>query len=139
MLEHNTYLPVWAYISETKHHDQKIIETLDPVAGLVKGAFVFIDRGYNDYKMLDVWNDRKINFVCQAKDNIKYNVVKTCNVPNKVGRPSNSKEEEKEPQYHVISDEIIELATPKGQSSYPGHLRLVRNLDISPATIANIY
>jgi hypothetical protein len=65
MLEHDTYLPVWAFISEAKHHDKKNIETLDPVAGLVRGAFVVIDRGYNDYAMLNVWNDRKINFVCR--------------------------------------------------------------------------
>ncbi|MDR1658382.1 MAG: hypothetical protein LBT47_12700 [Deltaproteobacteria bacterium] len=90
MLEHDTYIPVWTFISEAKHQNKKIIETLDPFAGLVKDAFVVIDRVYNHYKMLDIWNDKMINFVCRAKDNMKYNIVETRDVPNRVGRPSNS-------------------------------------------------
>jgi hypothetical protein len=129
MLEHDTYLPVWAYISPAKNHDQKILETIDPVAGLAKGSFVVMDRAYNDYLMLHLWSDRNINFVCRAKDNMRYNVVKSLPVPNPVGRPplhnDLSNEDDASLKSHVISDEIIELASTKGKADYPEQLRMV--------------
>jgi hypothetical protein len=159
MLEHDVYLPVWAHITEAKKHDQKVLETIDPILGLNKGAFVCVDRAYNDFAMLFQWSQRGINFVCRAKDNMSYNVVKTLAVPNPVGRPPVAGTEPKQTS-HVVSDEIIEFASKTAKADYPEQLRVVtywveeeegsnrvsreikfltNNFKLSPVTIAAIY
>jgi hypothetical protein len=160
MLDNRAYLPVWAHISEAKHHDQKILETIDPVRGLTKGSVVCIDRAYNDYAMLNLWDEREITFVCRAKDNMSYTVIEDRPVPNSVGRPPISPKGEEQQQSHVISDQIVKLANPKAQLDYPKQLRMVtfwveeksnsrltnrqmkfftNNFKYSSATIADLY
>jgi hypothetical protein len=124
MLESDTYLPVWAYISEAKCHDKTALETIDPVRGLPKGSFVCMDRAYNDYSMLNSWNERGINFVCRAKDNMAYKVLEELPVPNRIGRPSSPGTVE-EPRSHVISDQVVALTGKKAQMDYPETLRAV--------------
>jgi hypothetical protein len=159
MLENDVFLPVWAYVSNAKDHDQKVLETVDPVRGLPKGAFVVMDRAYNDYAMLNLWNKRGINFVCRAKENMAYEVVEELKVPNPVGRPPSPGKEEK-PKSHVVRDQIIRLTGKKSLDNYPGKLRAVtfwveedknskrnsremtfftNNFDYSPVTIADCY
>jgi hypothetical protein len=159
MLEHDTFLPVWAHITEAKHHDKMILETVDPVLGLKRGSFLCVDRAYNDYAMLNLWNDRGVNFVCRAKDNMAYKVVEERQVPNRVGRPSSPGKEEPA-RTHVVSDQIIKLTGKKAIEDYPGLLRLVtvwveeekgsnrtsrkmsfftNNFKLSPVTIGEVY
>jgi hypothetical protein len=128
MLEHDVYLPVWAYVSEARSHDQKILETVDPVRGLVKGSYVVVDRAYNDFEMLSLWTKRGINFVCRVKDNMRYEVIEDLPVPNPVGRPSSKEKTEPtdEPKKsHVISDQIVQLARKEAKEDYPEKLRVV--------------
>ena len=161
MLEFNTFLPVWAFVTPARKHDCPIVDTIDPVAGLTKGSFVVVDRGYNNYAMLNRWNERGINFVCRAKDNMRYERVGDPRpVPRKPGRPSASETPPGDDEDHVISDEIIRLTSPMGSSLYPEPLRLVKfwvaktkggprkhglmtfftnNMTLSPVTIAEIY
>jgi hypothetical protein len=158
MLDCLSYLPVWAHITDAKSHDQKVLETVDPVRGVGPGAVILVDRAYNAYDMLKLWNDRGITFVCRAKTTMSYSVVEELPIPNKVGRPSNGPKETEES--HVISDQIIELASEKGKLSYPYRLRMVtfwaekepgsnrpsraykfftNNFKYSPVTIADLY
>jgi hypothetical protein len=159
MLEHDTFCPVWAFITNAREHDQKVLETVDPVRGLPKGSFVVADRAYNDYAMLNLWNERKINFVCRAKDNMAYEVVKEIPVPNKVGRPL-SPDKERPAESHVVRDVLVKLTGKRAKADYPGVLRAVtfwveedegsrhnsremtfftNNMTLSPVTIAAIY
>jgi hypothetical protein len=159
MLEHATCLPVWVHVTEAKHHDQKILETVDPVASLPKGSFVCMDRAYNDFEMLHLWNTRGVNFVCRAKSNMAYEVVGEREVPNPVGRPL-APGREVEAKSHVVKDQIIRLAGTKSRNDYPEELRMVtfwieekkgarrvsrevafftNNFKLSSATIAEIY
>jgi hypothetical protein len=125
MLDNRTYLPVWAYVSEAKRHDKKILETLDPVSGLPKGSFVCVDRAYNDYAMLNNWNERGINFVCRAKDGMSYKVLEERSVPKEVGRPPKEPKEKLEPGTYVTNDQIVTLTSPNGMKKYPEKLRIV--------------
>jgi hypothetical protein len=142
MLEHNVFLPVFANITEAKIHDQKAMEILDPVAGLTKGSYVCVDRGYVDFEMFYSWTKRGINFVTRLKRNMVYNVVEELKVPNQVGRPADGgcpahqgkavkgKGKAKKPRDEnlkttVLKDEIVEMASPKGRKDYPEKLRIV--------------
>jgi hypothetical protein len=160
MLDNHLHLPVWAHITDAKDHDQKVLETIDPVKGLPKGSFVVADRAYNDYAMLSLWNERGINFVLRAKDNMAYEVVKDLDVPKKTGRPSTKADDEKPRESHVVKDQIIRFTGKKAEADYPGTLRMVtfwveeepgskrqsremrliaNNLSLSPKTIAECY
>jgi transposase len=155
-----TFTSQYGPITNAKDHDQKVLETIDPVQGLPKGSFVVADRAYNAYGMLGVWNERGINFVLRAKDNMAYEVVKDLDVPKKVVRPSTKADEEKPVESHVVKDQIIRFTGKKAGADYPGTLRMVtywveenegskrcgremrfitNNLSLSPKTIAECY
>jgi hypothetical protein len=159
MLEHGVFLPAWLFVSNAKDHDQKILDTLDPVSGLPKGSFVCMDKAYNDFEMLHRWTTRGINFVTRAKSNMAYKVVEERPVPNPPGRPP-APGTEREPRSHVVSDQAVRLTGRKSLESYPEDLRLVtywvqeepgskrhsrqmvfltNNFKLSPLTIAQIY
>jgi hypothetical protein len=121
MLDHSAYLPVWAYITEAKHHDKKILETINPVSGLIKGSIVTMDRAYNDFAMLSLWNSRGITFVLRAKDGMRSSVVETREIPEGAGKPKDGEA----PRSYVISDEIISLEGKGTKASYTEKLRLV--------------
>ncbi|MDR0622767.1 MAG: transposase [Deltaproteobacteria bacterium] len=67
MIDTLTGVPIWAHITVAKVHDQKPLEILDPVTGLVSGSMVAVDRAYNDYSMLYSWDKHDIFFVRGAK------------------------------------------------------------------------
>jgi hypothetical protein len=121
MLDHDSYLPVWAYISNANEHDQKVIETIDPISGLTSGAFVTMDRAYVDFKMLYRWDSKGINYVLRAKDGMNYAVESDLEIPEGVGKPKDGEQ----PRYYVISDQIISLTGQYTRNYYPKPLRLV--------------
>ena len=47
LLDHDGYLPTYAYISNGKRHDVTIARGVP----LAPGSIVAMDRGYNDYKL----------------------------------------------------------------------------------------
>jgi hypothetical protein len=65
------------------------MEINDPVSGLPTGSYICFDRGYLDYSMFNSWQNRGINFVTRAKDNISYTTLLEKQLPNKAGRPPN--------------------------------------------------
>jgi hypothetical protein len=140
MLEHQVFLPVYANITVAKIHDDKAMQTLDPVVGLPRGSHLCVDRGYIVYAMFYSWNRRGINFVSRAWDDMSHGVVKECELPRPVGRPpadDNPKPRGRKPnsaegkkpaenlKTRVLSDEIIEISSYKGHGNYPDHLRIV--------------
>jgi hypothetical protein len=146
MLQNSTFLPVFAVVTDAKTHDQKAMETLDPVSGLPKGSYVCVDRGYYDFAMFQSWEDRGIFFVTRAKTNIDVTVLESREVPNPVGRPrkgDNNKtsdghtantETDSLAQFDettVIKDEICEFQNPKARTDYPGKIRIVTAVTVS--------
>ena len=63
LLDHDGYLPTYAYISNGKKHDVTVARTVP----LAAGSIVAMDRGYNDYKLFASWTAQGIFFVTQAQ------------------------------------------------------------------------
>jgi len=77
LLDHDGYLPTYAYISNGNKHDVTIAKHLS----LSSGSIVAMDRAYNDYKMFATWTENGIYFVTRLKKNADYSVIKSFEVP----------------------------------------------------------
>jgi hypothetical protein len=71
ILDHDGYLPTYAYITEGKVHEVSIARFLD----LSPGSIIAMDKGFTDYQLYSNWTDKKIWFVTRMKDNAKYQVI----------------------------------------------------------------
>ena len=77
LLDHEGYLPSYAYISNGKKHDVRVARMIS----LAPGSIITMDRGYNDYKLFSFWTANGIYFVTRLKDNADYIVVAENDVP----------------------------------------------------------
>lgn len=77
LLDHDGYLPAYAYISNGKKHDVTFARKMP----LTKGSIVTMDRGYNDYSLFSSWTESGIFFVTRLKDNADFEVMKERDVP----------------------------------------------------------
>ena len=78
LLDHDGYLPTFAYISNGKKHDVTVARK----APLAVGPIVAMDRGYNDYKLFADWtvvDDRRVpqNRNITSDQLIRFNGYKT--------------------------------------------------------------
>jgi len=132
-----SFLPQCVIIDTAKEHDNKRAREL--CAGLEEGEIIIFDKAYIDYHHLLDLDNRRVNWVTRAKDNMSYDVVKV--LP--VGKGSK-----------VLSDEVIMLKDEK--KAAPELMRLVRalvevdgkeremtfltnNLEWSPQSVADLY
>ena len=132
-----SFLPQCAIIDTAKEHDNKRAREL--CAGLEEGEIIIFDKAYIDYAHLLDLDNRRVNWVTRAKDNMSYEVVK------KLPLEKGSK---------ILSDEIIVLKDEKKPA--PELMRLVRalvevdgteremtfltnNLEWSPQSVADLY
>lgn len=135
MLNHQGYLPGWAWITEGNVHEVKVAQKLE----FAPGTIVAMDRGYVDYDLFDYWTGEGVWFVTRAKKNMAYNVVESRSVP---GRSN------------VLADEVIELTGYDASRKCPRRLRrvtvwdaknekeivlLTNNMDFAASTISSIY
>jgi len=90
LLDHDSYLPVFAHLTEGRVHEINVAKTLK----LSPGSIVVMDRAYNDYGLFKMWNMAGIFFVTRLKSNAKYTVVKEMRVP---------------PSGNIVSDFLIKL------------------------------
>ena len=110
MLNHQGYLPGWAYITNGKVHEVKVAQKLK----FAPGTVVAMDRGYVDYKLFDCWTNEGVWFVTRAKKNMDYKVIKDIWV---LGRGN------------VLSDEVIEFTGYDASRKCPRQMRRVVVLD----------
>lgn len=61
-------MPVYINVTDGKVSDNKAAYDIN----IPSGSVVVADRGYVDFKLLNTWNQSKINFVVRLKDNIKF-------------------------------------------------------------------
>ena len=73
LLDHDGYLPVFAHVTEGAAADVSVAQQLL----LPPGSIVVMDRGYNDYRLFEVWSEEKIGFVTRLKANAEYFVTET--------------------------------------------------------------
>jgi len=77
LLDHDGYLPTYAYISNGKKHGVTVARKVS----LAPGSIVAIDRGYNDYKLFAHWTENQIFFVTRLKENADYIVFAERQIP----------------------------------------------------------
>jgi len=135
LLDHDDYMPSFAFISEAKRHDRTVAHQFV----LKPGSIVAFDKAYNDYKLFSRWTENGIFFVTRQKENAVYEVV----------------EEHDIPRYRsILSDQTIRLTGAKAEDKCPHLLRrvvvwdkvneqeivlLTNHLDFGASTIAAIY
>jgi hypothetical protein len=106
LLDHDGYLPTYAYISEGKRHDVTIARRVT----LAPDSIVVIDRGYNDYGLFAHWTYNGIFFVTRLKENADYGVVENRFVPH---------------HSNIVSDQLIRFTGFYAQKTCPDTLRRV--------------
>jgi hypothetical protein len=135
LLDHEGYLPEFAWITEGKVADVKVAQQLH----FAPGTIVVDDRGYTDYTLWGRWCSQEVYFVTRMKDNALYEVIGGKEVPH---------------HRHVLKDEQIELRGPKAIEKCPYPLRrievedpetkeilvfITNHIDLGASTIAAIY
>jgi hypothetical protein len=135
LLDHDGYLPTYAYISNGKKHDVTIARKVP----LSPGSIVAMDRGYNDYALFAYWTENQIYFVTRLKDNADYSVVQELPVPS---------------NRNILADQLIQFNGHYARKKCPHTLRkvvvwdkeqnrqivlLTNHLDFGSTTISAIY
>jgi hypothetical protein len=77
LLDHDGYLPTYAYIENANKHDVTIARKVP----LSAGSIIAMDRAYNDYKLYAQWTENGIYFVTRLKDNADYMLLEVRDVP----------------------------------------------------------
>jgi len=106
LLDHDGYLPSFAYVSNGKKHDVTVARKVP----LASGSIVAMDRAYNDYGLFASWTANNIFFVTRMKRNADYRVVGDLKVPE---------------HRQILSDQIIEFNGPAGEKCPYGFRRIV--------------
>jgi hypothetical protein len=106
LLDHDGYLPTFAYITNGKKHDVTIAWKVP----LAPGSIVAMDRGYNDYRLFAYWTSTGIFFVTRLKENADYVVIEEKNVPM---------------NRNILADQLIQFTGYNARKNCPHILRRV--------------
>lgn len=106
LLDHDGYLPSYAYISDGKKHDSKYAKRFP----LAPGSIVTMDRGYTDYKLFAYWTAQGIYFVTRLKENANYEVFEKRELPA---------------NRNILSDELIKFTGYYARKDCPFILRRI--------------
>jgi IS4 transposase len=134
-LDHDGYLPTFAWITEGKVADIQIARQMV----FPPGTVVVDDRAYNDYRLFAQWISQGVYFVTKMKENALYEIVGEREVPQ---------------NRNILKDELIQLTGygAREKCPYPlrrieaydpetgeNHVFLTNHMDWGPTTIAAIY
>jgi hypothetical protein len=111
LLDHDGYLPTYAYISNGKKQDVTVARNIS----LPPDSIVTMDRGYNDYKLFAYWTDNGIYFVTRLKENADYTVIKEFDLPK---------------NRNILSDQLIQFNGYQAKKNCPHPMRRVVVWDI---------
>lgn len=106
LLDHDGYLPSFAYISNGKKHDVTIARTVP----LSPHSIVAMDRGYNDYELFAHWTENQIFFVTRLKGNADYTVIEDRRIPK---------------NRNILADQLIQFNGHYARKKCPHILRKV--------------
>ena len=110
LLDHEGYLPQYAYITEGKVHEVNVFKKLR----FSPGTIVVFDRGLVDYQLFNEWTEEGVYFITPLKDNATYRVVKKLQVPK---------------NRNILKDEIIQLTGVKARKHCSCRLRRIAVLN----------
>ena len=135
LLDHDGYMPTYAYISNGKKHDVTVARKVP----LAPGSIVAMDRRYNDCTLFAHWTENEIFFVTSLKENTDYEVLENRDLP--INR-------------NILEDQLIRFTGFYAKKDRPHVLRkvvvwdstegreivlLTNHLDFGPTTISAIY
>jgi len=135
LLDHDGYMPSYAYISNGKMADIRVARQIS----MSPGSIITMDRAYNDYKLFASWTESGIYFVTRLKDNADYEVAENFKIPQ---------------NRNVLSDQLIRFTGYKAQKECPHLMRkvvvwddvnnreivlLTNHRDFGATTISSIY
>ena len=135
LLDHDGYLPTFAWITEGKVADIQIARQVVFPSGTV----VVDDRAYNDYRLFAQWISQGVYFVTKMKENALYEIIGERQAPR---------------NRNILKDELIQLTGYGAREKCPGPLRrieaydpktgethvfLTNHMDWGSTTIAAIY
>jgi hypothetical protein len=103
-------IPTCIHITAARRHDVLWLDNLV----LEPGAFYVMDRGYTDFKRLNLIARAGAFFVTRAKDNLRFSRQHSSSVDFTTG---------------LRSDQVGTLALAKARNAFPAHLRRVRYFD----------
>jgi len=106
LLDHDGYMPTYAYISNGKKHDVTIARKVS----LSPGSIITMDRAYNDYRLFALWTEGGAYFVTRLKKNADYCVVQEFDVPK---------------NRNILSDQLIRFSGPVSHEQCPHIMRKV--------------
>ena len=106
LLDHDGYLPTYAYISNGKKHDVTIARKIS----LPPGSIITMDRAYNHYKLFASWTQDGVFFVTRMKENADYEVVEERVAPRNI---------------NVFSDQLIRFTGYYAKKDCPHILRRI--------------
>ena len=135
LLDHDGYLPSFAWITEGKVADIQIARQMV----FSPGTIVVDDRAYNDYRLFAQWISQGIYFVTKMKDNALFEVIGESAIPQ---------------NRNIHADQLIQLTGYGAREKCPHPLRrievydpeaqevhvfLTNHMDLGSTTIAAIY
>jgi len=103
-------IPAFAWITEGRMHDVKILDVLIPEPG----SIYVLDRGYLDFARLWRLAQGHAVFVARAKKNLRFERIYSSPVDRTTG---------------LVCDQTIRLVVPRSSAAYPDKLRRVRFQD----------
>jgi IS4 transposase len=106
LLDHDGYLPTYAYISNGKKHDTDVARKV-PLSAY---SIVAMDKGYNDYGLFAHWTENDIFFVTRLKKNADYTIVEDRQIPQR---------------RNILSDQLIRFTGYKAGKKCPHILRKI--------------
>lgn len=108
-LNPQTFMPRIIIIDKAAPHDTTQAKAL--CINMKAGEIMIADKAYVDFKHFNELNHRGIFWVCRAKDNMAYKVIKEQDCKGK-----------------ILKDQVIELTGQLTAGYYQGEFRLVRAL-----------
>lgn len=112
VLDYDGCLPVFTAITEGIVHEMNVARKLS----FPTGSVVVMDRGYVDYKWLNILDSNRSFFVTRAKTNMAHQILE-----DNTHKQGNSA--------FILADQLIELTAQKAAKDYSGKLRMVVYLD----------
>jgi hypothetical protein len=107
-LDLQSFLPRFALIGTAKDNDNK--RAVEVCAGIHSGEIVLFDKAYVDFEHLCALDERGVQWVTRAKDNMAFHVVE---------------KRLKKPEGKILRDDIITLKVESSRRAY-GYKRLRR-------------
>ena len=137
LLDYDGCLPVYKHVTDGKVADN----TAAYFVKIPTGSIIVADRGYVDFKLLNKWDEDKVNFVVKLKENIKF--IQYAERPLPENKAS-----------IILKDEEILLFEEDTRAKYPKKLRriavydyennqtieiITNNFNWTTSTIADLY